>query len=245
MASRFKKMVKAFGLADAIKLYIQVKIKPHGSITAHKYKAPFHLRPNTSDYYTFDQVFLRDQYHINIPFSPKTIIDAGANIGLAAVYFSHRYPNASIIAIEPSKENFEQVKKNIEQYPQIKAICSGVWNRDVHLAIINTEGVKNAFMVAETTPDNPNAVSAISIETIMRNEGWYTIDILKMDIEGSEKEVFESSYEYWLPKTRMLIIELHDNMKNGTSKSLFAAISKYDFSFDMRDENLIFTNTSI
>jgi hypothetical protein len=66
-----------------------------------------------------------------------------------------------------------------------------------------------------------------------------------MDIEGSEKEVFESSYEYWLPKTRMLIIELHDNMKNGTSKSLFAAISKYDFSFDMRDENLIFTNTSI
>lgn len=40
MASRFKKMVKAFGLADAIKLYIQVKIKPHGSITAHKYKAP-------------------------------------------------------------------------------------------------------------------------------------------------------------------------------------------------------------
>jgi FkbM family methyltransferase len=245
MASRFKKMVKAFGLADALKLYIQVKIKPYGELRAASYKNSFHLRPNTSDYYTFDQVFLRDQYNIKIAFSPKTIIDAGANIGLAAVYFSHRYPNASIIAIEPSKENFEQVQKNIAGYTQVKAICSGVWNKDAYLSIINTDGVKNAFMVAETTPDNPMAVPAISIETIMRNEGWDTIDIVKMDIEGSEKEVFESGYEYWLPKTRMLIIELHDNMKKGTSKSLFTAISKYDFTFDMRDENLIFTNAAI
>lgn len=242
MASRFKKMVKAFGFSDAIKLYLQVKIKPHGKLVASNYKAPFYLRPNTSDYYTFDQVFLRDQYNIQLPFTPSTIIDAGANIGLSAVYFSQRYPQASIVAIEPSKDNFEQVQKNIAAYPQVKAICSGVWNKDVHLAIINTDGVNNAFMVAETTADNPEAVPAVSIETIMKQAGWETIDILKIDIEGSEKEVFETNYDYWLPRTKAIIIELHDHMKQGTSKSLFAAISKYDFSFDMRDENLIFIN---
>ena len=72
-------MVKAFGLFDAIKLYGQVKIQPYGKLQASNYKGSFHLRKDTSDYYTFDQIFLRDQYNIHFPFEPKTILDAGAN----------------------------------------------------------------------------------------------------------------------------------------------------------------------
>jgi hypothetical protein len=68
MASRFKKMVKAFGLIDAIKLYIKVKIKPYGVLNTSKYKGSFYLRPHTTDYFTFDQVFLRNQYDIHFPF---------------------------------------------------------------------------------------------------------------------------------------------------------------------------------
>ena len=91
MSSRFKKMTKAFGLIDAIKLYIKVKLKPYGVLRASKYKGPFYLRPKTTDYFTFDQVFLRNQYNINFPFEVRNIIDAGANIGLASVYFSQKY----------------------------------------------------------------------------------------------------------------------------------------------------------
>ena len=242
MASRFKKMVKAFGFVDAIKLYVRVKIKPYGKLSSSKYKGSFNLRPNTSDYYTFDQVFLRDQYNIQFPFELKTIIDAGANIGLASLYFSHKYPQSKIVAIEPSKENFDILSQNIAPYPNVKAFCKGLWNKDVHLAITNTDGVKNAFMVAETTADNPNAIPAICISTIMHEQSWERIDLLKIDIEGSEKEVFETNYETWLPKTRAVVIELHDNMKRGTSKSVFKAISQYNFSFNMQDENLIFIN---
>lgn len=242
MASRLKKMIKAFGIVDAIKLYCRVKIKPYGVLTTAKYKGSFYLRPNTSDYYTFDQVFLRDQYNIHFPFELKNIIDAGANIGLASVYFSHKYPQSNIVAIEPSKENFEILSQNIAPYLNVKAFCKGLWNKDVHLAITNTDGVKNAFMVAETTAGDPNSIPAICIPTIMREQAWDKIDLLKIDIEGSEKEVFETNYETWLPKTRAVVIELHDNMKRGTSKSVFKAISQYNFSFDMQDENLIFIN---
>jgi hypothetical protein len=76
----------------------------------------------------------------------------------------------------------------------------------------------------------------------MREQNWNSIDILKVDIEGSEKEVFELNYENWLPKCKAIVIELHDNMKQGTSKSVFKAISQYNFSFEMQDENLIFIN---
>jgi len=242
MASRFKKMVKAFGLTDAIKLYVRVKLKPYGALYASKYKGPFYLRPNTTDYFTFDQVFLRDQYNIHFPFDLKNIIDAGANIGLASVYFSHKYPNSSIIAIEPSSENFEVLSQNIAPYSNVKTYFKGLWNKDVYLAITNSDGENNSFMVAETTADNPNSIPAICIPTIMREQSWDRIDLLKIDIEGSEKEVFETNYETWLPKTRAVVIELHDNMKKGTSKSVFKAISQYNFSFDMQDENLIFIN---
>jgi len=242
MASRFKKMVRAFGWTDAVKLYLRVKLRPYGTIFINRYQTSFFLRKGTSDYYTFDQVFLRDQYNFRFPFEIKTIIDAGANNGMAAVYFSKKYPEASIVSIEPSTENFAMLKNNIRDYPRIKAFCKGVWNKDVYLKIINTDGVKNAFMVAETTNDDPDGIPAISIERIQAEQNWQTIDLLKIDIEGSEKEVFESGYEKWLPTTKAIVIELHDFMKKGCARSFFKAISQYDFSFDMRDENLIMIN---
>ena len=76
----------------------------------------------------------------------------------------------------------------------------------------------------------------------MEEQGWDTLDVLKLDIEGSEKEVFEKNVEEWLPFTKMLIIEIHDNMRKGASKSVFTAISKYDFTFTMHHENLVFLN---
>ena len=79
-------------------------------------------------------------------------------------------------------------------------------------------------------------------DVLMKKFNISQIDVLKIDIEGSEKELFESDYEEWLPNTRMLIIELHDGFRKGASKSFFNAISKYNFHMMKNDENLIFYN---
>ena len=65
-----------------------------------------------------------------------------------------------------------------------------------------------------------------------------------LDIEGSEKEVFSTDFENWLPKTKVIVIELHDAMKTGCSRAVFAAVNKYNFSFNFKGENIIFTNLS-
>jgi FkbM family methyltransferase len=245
MASRFKPLIKAFGASDGIKFYFQFKGNSYGSFFSNQYGASFHLRKNFSDQYTFNQVFIDDQYKIEFPFIPKTIIDGGANIGLSSAYFAHRYPEASIVAVEPSANNFEVLQKNIAAFPKVKGLNKGIWNKEVHLHIINEGENDNAFMVEETSAETKEAIPAISIERIMKLEGWETIDILKLDIEGSEKEVFELNYEYWLPRTRAIIIELHDHMRPGASKALFKAISQYNFSFTMQHENLIFVNKAL
>jgi hypothetical protein len=90
--------------------------------------------------------------------------------------------------------------------------------------------------------DTPGCIPAYSIASIVKEMNWSTIDLLKLDIEGSEKEVFEKNYESWLPQTKMIIIEVHDHMRKGAAKSVFAATNKYNFSFSMNHENLIFIN---
>lgn len=245
MASRFKPLIRAFGLKDGLKFYIHLLFKKYGTFYSSLYKARFHLRKNFSDKYTFTQVFLDDQYNISLPFEPKTILDGGANIGLASAYFAHRYAGASIVAIEPSKSNFEMIKKNTAAFPQIKKICAGVWNKNAHLIIVNTKDHDNAFMVEESSEENPDAIPAVSIESVMKDQGWSTIDILKLDIEGSEKEVFEEGFEYWLPRTKAIYVEVHDHMRKGAGNAIFKAITRYHFSFAIHHENLIFINQDL
>ena len=83
------------------------------------------------------------------------------------------------------------------------------------------------------------------IKTVIAQIGADELDVVKLDIEGAEKEVFRAGFESWLPKTRLLIVELHDRMVPGCSKSLFDAVSKYDFDCETRWENLIFYNKQL
>lgn len=242
MASRLKKLIRTFGLKDGLKFYAHIKARPSGTFYSSRYRRKIYLRPHTSDYYTFDQVFIEDQYDLEVPFEPRTIIDAGANIGLSSIYFAERFPHAQIIAIEPSAENFEVLKQNVAGLENIHPLCMGLWNKDACLEIIDLKTSKNSFMVKEVGPDTAGCIPAISVPAIMRKFNLDTIDIFKIDIEGSEKELFQENFAPWLGKTRMLIIEIHDFMKDGCATSVFRALAQYDFSFSMRHENIVLVN---
>jgi len=94
-------------------------------------------------------------------------------------------------------------------------------------------------MVSESDISNEHSVQSISVDGLLDEFNIDQIDILKIDIEGSEKELFEKNYEKWLPRTKMIIVELHDVMRWGSSKSFFNAITKYEYSMTIKGENLI------
>lgn len=208
---------------------------------------PIYLRRNTSDIPTFNQLFTFKEYDIHLKFEPKNILDIGANIGLAAVFFSNKYPNAKIISIEPEKSNFEMILKNIQKYKNVTPHKRAISNQANVVLNVVDDGIGNwGFMTETEEVSNAkniiDTVKTITITEIMKENNLESIDILKIDIESAEKELFSSDYEYWLPKTKCLIIELHDWMKEGCSKSFFNAISKYNFSYSQKGENLIFVN---
>lgn len=208
------------------------------SFTTSKYLHPIFIRNNTSDLPTFDQIFIKKEYEQKLNFVPSVIFDCGANVGYAAVYFKNKFPNAKIISIEPEQSNFELLIKNTNKYSDITCLKGGIWNKSANL-IIKDAGFGNwGFMIEETDKPTENAIEAYSIENLMKRFNIDQIDILKIDIEGSEKELFESGYEYWLPKTKVIIVELHDRMRDGCSKSFFKALSNYNFSTSHKGENL-------
>ena len=80
---------------------------------------PIYLRLNSSDVPTYEDLFAKGDYGFSVQKSPTTIVDAGANIGLASVIFANRWPDATIIAIEPEAGNFDLLKKNVAPYGNI------------------------------------------------------------------------------------------------------------------------------
>ncbi len=204
------------------------------------FKAPFILRNNNSDKAIFFQVFYEKQYDlydVKLP-DAQTIIDGGANIGCASVYFSIKFPNAKIIAIEPEKNNYLILQKNVAPYKNIQCIQAGLWDKNEKLSIANPEGGAAEFMFENKISNNENLIDGITIQSLLDKYNWNQVDILKLDIEGAEKEVFSGNDVSWLKKVKLLIIELHDRYKTGCTKAVFQALNKFNYDAYFHHENI-------
>ena len=80
---------------------------------------------------------------------------------------------------------------------------------------------------------------AITIDQIAKDYLFTTIDILKIDIEGSEFELFSNNPHPWLSITKCIVIELHDFMKKGTSQVFFKEMAFYNWKTVIKGENII------
>jgi FkbM family methyltransferase len=242
--SRFSNLKKHLSFREAISIYLKIKKGNYDSFRLKKLQHPFSMRKNPYDYATFEEVLLREDYNIDFGFEPRTIIDGGANIGLTSVFFANKFPNANIVAVEPEKENFQMLQKNTNSYSNISLLNAGIWDHNTFLSVVDEGKGNNAFTVKEVPVNTEHAIKALSVYEIMKQQNWSTIDILKLDIEGTEKNIFEKNYESWLPFVRVLIVELHDRMIEGSSEAVFNTISKYNFSKEIKGENHIFFNLS-
>ena len=203
---------------------------------------PFYFRPIYFDKDTIKQIFVNKEYELPInDFKPKLILDCGGNIGCSAVYFANVYPDAQIFCVEPQKDNFTLLKKNSAFYENIHPINSAIWGRETSIAVLEEGRHPTDYMTFETSAENPNAFSTVTISKLLADSGFDEIDLLKIDVEGAEKELFSAPNVHdWLSKVNILAIELHDRMKRGCSYEFFKAMSNYHWHFELCGENLIF-----
>ena len=177
-------------------------------------EAPVWVRPESSDLAVFGQIFLEREYRgLDDVTEAGFIIDCGANVGYSAVYLLSRFPKARLVAIEPERSNFEALRRNTAAFgDRITCLQAGVWSHPAGLVVEEhdtKQGKEWAFTVREANATELPHVMATELTSVWRNAGSPVISVLKMDIEGSERVVFDAPEKPWLGAVENIVIELH------------------------------------
>jgi FkbM family methyltransferase len=186
-----------------------------------------HVRPGTSDIPVLDSIFRRHDYEIGrlIP-DCFHIVDLGANTGLASVFFAQRFPAASVVAVEPARDNYRLLATNALFRPSIIPVEAAIASRDGQLALQDRgPSGEELHAWAYRTVDQASGVGsynvqALSIPTLMRRYGLGFIDVLKVDIEGAEFDLFSAGTELWLSRVRLILVETHERFVPGVDALL-------------------------
>ncbi len=211
------------------------------------------LRRMTTDYNIYGQIFRFEEYKPLVDIVNRLkqkeiryIIDAGANVGCSTIYFKHMFPEAKIVAIEPQSGNFDVLCKNIElnnMQQDVFAAKSGLWKDNSNLQITTDfrDGREYAFFL-KTIHDwdtRHETVSGITITDIIEKYNFPHIDILKIDIEGSEKYLFENEEiaRKTLGKVNFMALEIHDEVVDR--KLVVSLLEKLGFEYENFHETLV------
>lgn len=228
-----------FGLIKALLLFVTV------FAAAEEYKVkwkgrPVHLRKGSSDFCVFKQVLVFEQYRTKglEKDNVKVVVDLGANVGLSVLYFKQVYPEATVIAVEPDRGNFGLMEKNVSGLPGVYCLNNAIWHTSKTLGVFDNGGGEYNYLVKEESDSEIGSVRSITINEIIDRYQLQKIDLLKIDIEGSEKELFSGNNLSWLQKVDCIVIEVHDWFRPGCAAAFFRAISSREYTLSFRGENM-------
>lgn len=247
--SRFLKIGLSHGFGEAIfdfmnRAFRKLTFKKRYYRIVNGFSYPICFRFDTTDYTVFDQVFSKEEYNCmsDVP-NPQLIIDCGANIGLTSLYFLNKFPQARLIAVEPDVSNLEILRRNLSFYKdQVTLVHSGVWSKTTGLVVVKEQykgGGEDATQVRECPPGAKADLKAATIDELLKRSSSDTIDILKIDIERAEAEIFKKNYESWLPKVKNIVIELHDK---ECEEIFFKALEGYTYERSRSGELTVIKN---
>jgi len=191
--------------------------------------------------YLFEEVFIRNEYYFETKKRSPVIFDCGANIGITTLYFKWLYPKSSIFSFEADKTSFKKLKTNIK--------INDLKNVNImNLAISN----KNGYIKFYSNPNDPGSmisstskeraiytettVKSIKISSFITKKSIGEIDLMKMDIEGSEFEsIADLSKLNMLKLFNEIILEYHHNIaeKNNSLANFLKTFETNKFKYQV------------
>lgn len=203
--------------------------------------------PNRGSLYgMFTEIFLDQNYFIEETDKPLTIIDGGANIGFAAIYFLLKAPQAKIISFEPNKDTFSILEKNIKHnnaHVELHNVALGDSNGEVVFYTDENDIESQGSSITKHLESKDRTLRESKVKMEILSEYIHDeLDILKLDIEGAEGLVFENLYETGkLQKIKKIFLEYHFDGINTSyplgkilsmlesSNFIYTIVSPFDF----------------
>ncbi len=171
-----------------------------------------------------DEVITKDSYSLRALLERdkgiEYIVDVGANIGAFSNFAQRLFPEAKIIACEPESMMMSFVKENTENkiiYVE-KAIVGDPLQKEVQFNICKWQGNhhvdgvfnKEVYCKPEVGSEILRSITvpATDLMTVLKENNFPRIDLLKIDTEGAEPQILESM-KPWLKNVRHIMIEWH------------------------------------
>jgi FkbM family methyltransferase len=261
LALRAARLVRCFGVrsgARACGLLLRKEFSPNSAVGPRQLRIPgvpnpIWLRAATSDFDVMEQIFLRREYD----FSEWTahhaaiekayadclddgrvpiIVDCGANIGCASIWFSLRYPDAVVCAVEPEPGNFAMLSRNVIDYRNIVPIQAAISDRAGKISLRNPADEPWA---CQTEEDAHGSIPAVTISDLLAQRPNGAILVVKVDIEGYETALFRSNTA-WADETPLVVFEMHDWLFHwrGTGDAMFRCLTRRRRDYLVRGENI-------
>jgi FkbM family methyltransferase len=172
---------------------------------------PISLRTHSSDISVLKELVLAGTYEGAVEQSAvgtAAIVDLGANTGLATRWLALRFPAARILAVEPEPDNVRLLRRNVDALGDrvaVVAACAGSRPRRVSL---QSSAGSWAYRMQEAG-DGDAVVDVVPMATLLAMHGFDHVDLLKCDVEGAERELFEDAGA-WLHRIDLAVVECHD-----------------------------------
>ena len=250
---QFRRMLKhpeAFGSASrklgikaALKL---VRIRLGSRRTVYELRVPQWPHPvyvrggTSSDAIVLYEILVTGEYDlIGKLDSARFIIDGGANIGLASLHLLNRFPGARIVAVEPAKESAELCRRNLAAYSDRATVLQGaIWSANGNL-ILEPSAEEWTARVRHARAGESGSVRAFAMTSLLTLGRASELDLLKLDVEGSEREIFGLGAQDWLPAVRNIVVELHGR---DCDELFFSAMASFDFEMTRQDSVVMCRN---
>lgn len=168
-------------------------------------------------YYEYKDIFKKQIYYFKTERKYPVIIDAGGYIGMSVLYFKSIYSQARITVFEPDPGIFLVLKKNIgtNNIKNVELINAGLGkiNDSVQFYPDGADGGSTY----KTRNNKATKIRIVKLSSYINRP----VDLLKMNIEGAEGEVFEE-IEDKLHFIKEIIFEYHafDNLPQSLGKIL-------------------------
>lgn len=224
-----------------------------GVVRARTRFGPLHFRPHESDLMTLWQTLGAREYYLGRCPQAATItsayaqalavgrtpviVDAGANIGGASLWFSQVYPQARIFAVEPDPANAELCRLNTRGR-NVEVVEAAIGSKPGSVSLVAGDaawGIQTA---------RGGDIPIVTVPQILAQVRDPVLLIAKIDIEGFEADLFAADTD-WIAEATALYIEPHDWMLPGRGSSLaFRAAIGPEFELLISGENLVFVRVT-
>lgn len=204
---------------------------------------------NKDEFHTIRREIWVDEIYKSVLLSNNPImVDVGAHVGIATLYFKKNYPKAKILSFEPNPYLFELLKENvnanglsdIKLYNYALAVKPGL--RDFYIDSSENKWYSTGNFEPKAWNKRQDTqkiqVQTQNLEYIfMEVKNWSQrdqIDLLKLDIEGAESSILKNNAEL-LSRIRSIIIEYHPTPTNK-ERNIVKALTKSGHHVDVEEK---------